>query len=70
MTKKPDFLHVDTDSWKLKVILKKTGVRLVKNGCGHSGLRILKLAVSQEGNYGINWFWCVDEILESKKLLQ
>ena len=44
MMKKPDFLHVDTE----------TGVGLVKNGCGHSGLRILKLAVSQEGNYGIN----------------
>ena len=29
---------------------------LVKNGCGHSGLRTLKLAVSQEGINGVSWF--------------
>ena len=27
---------------------------MVKNGCGHSGLRALKFAASQEGINGIN----------------
>ena len=53
--KKPDFLHVDTGQWKLKVGWK-IGVGMAKNGCGYSGLRILKLAVSQKGINGINWF--------------
>ena len=42
MIKKPDFLHVDTDSWKSEV-----GVSMVQNGCGHSVLRTLKFAVCQ-----------------------
>ena len=54
MMKKPDFLHVDTDSWKLKVDQKILGVGMVRNGCGHSGLRALKLALSQEGINGIS----------------
>ena len=29
---------------------------VVKNGCGHSGLRTIKLAVSQKGINEINWF--------------
>ena len=33
---------------ELKSWLKKIGVGVVKNGCGHSGLMALKLAVSQE----------------------
>ena len=33
-------LHVDIDSWKLKV--KNIGVGMVKNGYGNSGLRTLK----------------------------
>ena len=49
MMKKPGFLYVDTESQKLKVSLKMYGVSLVKNGCGHPGLRILELAVSQAG---------------------
>ena len=41
---------------EIKSWLKKIGVGVVKNGSGHSGQRTLKLAVSQEGNNGINWF--------------
>ena len=49
----PDFLHVDTYSWKLKADLKIWGrggrrVDVVKNGCGHSVHGTLKLAISQE----------------------
>ena len=46
--KKSKFLRVDTNSWKLKVFRKMfgIGVGMFKNGCGHSGLRSLKLAVS------------------------
>ena len=40
MNKKPDFLHFDTDSWKLKFCQKNIG---------YSGLRTLKLALSQKG---------------------
>ena len=46
--KKPDFLHIDTDSSTLKVGVKDVGVGMDKNGCGHSGLRTLNLPVSQE----------------------
>ena len=35
MMKKPDFLHVDRDSWKLEVGVD-IGVDVVRNGCGHS----------------------------------
>ena len=41
---------------EIKSWLKKLGVGMVKNGCGHSGLRRLKLAVSQEGINGVSWF--------------
>ena len=41
---------------KIKSWLKNIGVGLVKNGCGYSGLRTLKLAVSQEWINGANWF--------------
>ena len=51
MMKKPDFLHVDTNSLKLNIL-----VSLVINGCAHSGCRILKLAVSHEEINEINWF--------------
>ena len=33
----------------------------LKNGCGHSGSRTLKLAVSQGGINEVSWFWCVDK---------
>ena len=41
---------------EIKIWLKHFGVGMVKNGCGHSGLRTLKLAVSQEEINGVNWF--------------
>ena len=37
-------------------MLKNIGADVVRNGCGHYGLRTVKLAVSQEGINGINWF--------------
>ena len=39
---------------EIKNCLKNIGVGMVKNGGDHSGLRTLKLAVSQEGIIGIN----------------
>ena len=42
---------MDIKSW-----LENIGVGMVKNGCGHSGLKALKLAVSQKGINEINWF--------------
>ena len=36
--------------------LKNIGVGVVKNGCGYSVLRTLKLAVCQGEMSGINWF--------------
>ena len=39
---------------ELKSLLKGIEVGIVKNWCGHSGLRTLKFAVSQEGINGIN----------------
>ena len=59
--------HNDEKGWffafwyilmEIKSWLKNVGVGLVKNGCDHFGL---KLAVSQNGINGINWFWCVDK---------
>ena len=44
---------------EIKSWLKNTGVGIVKNGCGHSGLRTLKLAVSQKGINRINRFLVV-----------
>ena len=52
--KEPDFLHVDTYLWKLKVDCKIWRLGIVKKGCGYSGLRTLKLAVSQEEINGID----------------
>ena len=34
---------------EIKSLLKNIGVGKAKIGCGHSGLRSLKLAISQEG---------------------
>ena len=47
MMKKPDFVHVDTFSWKLEIDWQILG-------CGHSVLRTLKLAVCQGEMNGIN----------------
>ena len=55
------FLHVDTNSHKLKVDQKKFWIGVARNGSGQSGHRTLKLAVSQERMDGMNWFfawWC------------
>ena len=41
-------MYVDTDSQKLKADQKFFGVGMVKNECGQSGHRTLKLAVSQK----------------------
>ena len=54
--KKPDFLHVHTDSWILEVHWKILGWIWSKNGCGHSVLRTLKLTVCQGEMNGINRF--------------
>ena len=42
-----DFLHVDTNSHKLKLD-QKNWVGMVKNGCSPSGHGALKLTVSQK----------------------
>ena len=47
------FTELSIKNW-----LKNIGMGMVKNGCGHPGLRTLKLAVSQEEISGINWFLC------------
>ena len=52
MMKKHDFLHVDRDSGELKFDCNILG--MFNNGCDHSGLRTLNLAVSQEVLNGIN----------------
>ena len=41
---------------EIKSWLKNIGVGMVKNGCGHSVLRTLKLAVCQGKMNEINWF--------------
>ena len=47
---------------EIKSSFKNIELGMVKNECGHSGLRTLKLAVSQKGINGMNWyFWCVYE---------
>ena len=57
--------HNDEKAWlfahwyrlmEIKSWLKNIVVGVVKNGCGHSCLKILKLAVSQKGITVINWF--------------
>ena len=41
---------------KIESWFKNIGMSVVRNGCGYSGLRTLKLAISQKGINGINWF--------------
>ena len=50
MMKKPDFLHVDTDSWKLKVKshFNNFEVVMLKNGRALLDLGTLKPAPPQE----------------------
>ena len=45
------YRYTESKSW-----LKNIGVGLVKNGCGHSVLRTLKLAICQGKMSEINWF--------------
>ena len=54
--KKPDFLDVNTGLQKLEVDWKMLRLAWFKNGCGHSVLRTLKLAVCQGEMNGINCF--------------
>ena len=42
---------------KIKMWLKNFGVKMVKNGCGQSGGRTLKLTLSEEWANEINWFF-------------
>ena len=42
---------------EIKNWLKSTGVGVVKNRCGHSGRKILLLAVFQEEIKEKNWFF-------------
>ena len=53
MMKKPDFLHIDTDLWKLTIEWKIFGWVGSKMGVA-TDFRTLRLAVSQEGIYGMN----------------
>ena len=48
----PDFLHVDTNQWNLKVGWKILAWAWSNMG----GLTTLTFAVSQKGINGINWF--------------
>ena len=54
MMKQPDFLHVDTNSWKFKVDRRIFVWVWSKIGFGHSGPRILKLTVLLKEINGIN----------------
>ena len=45
------YKFIEIKSW-----LKNIDVGMVKNEFGHSGVRTLKLALSQEGINGISWF--------------
>ena len=45
------YWFIEIKSW-----MKSIGVGMVKNWCGHYGLRTLKLALSQEGINRVGWF--------------
>ena len=76
LTKSPE--QKDEKAWffawwyrlmKIKSWLKNIGVGMVKNGCGYSGLRTLKLAVSQNKIWNKLVFGVLIKIQESQKLL-
>ena len=48
---------------EIKNSLKNSGVGVFRNGCGYSGLRTRKLAVSQGGIHGLKYFCGVDKNL-------
>ena len=54
---------------KIKSRFKNIWVGVVNNGCAHSGLRTLNLALPQKGITGINWFLVLIKILESQVTL-
>ena len=57
MIKEPEFLHVDTNLWKLKLIEKYCGESSQKKWCTHSCFdRSLKSAVLHDGSNAINCF--------------
>ena len=68
MMKKPDFLQVHINSWKLNIDWKYWS-GLQKNRCGHSGNRTLKLALYQKWNNGINWFFTNSEKLKVASII-
>ena len=49
------YRFMENRSW-----VENIGVGMVKNVCGYSVLKTLKLAVCQGKINEINWFWCVD----------
>ena len=53
MMKNLDFLHVDTNSLKLK----NNWVDMAINGCAYSDFRTLKFMVSHQEINGTNWFF-------------
>ena len=55
---------------KIKSWLKNIGVHMVSNGCGHSGLMALKLAVSKSNYWNKLFFGELIKIQENEKLLQ
>ena len=63
-------MHVDADSQKLKVGQKFFGVSMVKNGCGQSGHKTLKLTVSQKWTDGIKWVFACWSRFSWFKLIQ
>ena len=55
MMKNPDFLHVDTQSWKIEVDWKIFRWVWSKNGCGHSVLRTQKFSHLNEHKFCHNF---------------
>ena len=62
-------MHAGTNSCKLKDNGNFLGVGMVKNGCGQSGDRTLKLTVSEGWIDGVNWFFLyVDTVSPNLKV--
>ena len=63
-----DFLHTGRNFMQIERWLKIFGVSMVKNGCGQSLDRALKLTVSEEWTDGIKWFFACWHIHKNWKL--
>ena len=50
-------MHIDTNSHRLKVNQNIFALGMVKNGCGQSGHRTLKLTRSREWIDRMKWFF-------------